>query len=239
MRKETETNTEMEVKMRRLLEGIIVSVLMVEIGSVACAANGAGTLYAGTAKVDISPDQPVISAAGMSFRLPDTLPEEKTPPTNLHDPLYARIVVFKSGETALAIVSLDLQFFSSEKLIAEAKEKWKVDHVILSSSHTHSGMVPRAICPTKGGWAWAFVPSDPREKVDWPGLSKENRHSVPGRRWRMILGSSRARIERSSRSGVQRPLWRSAAGMFSSWVTMRRNCRPTSRAVSALPGMRR
>lgn len=168
----------MEVKMRRILEGIIVSVLMVEIGSVACAANGAGTLYAGTAKVNISPDQPVISAAGMSFRLPDTLPEEKTPPTNLHDPLYARIVVFKSGETALAIVSLDLQFFSSEKLIAEAKEKWKVDHVILSSSHTHSGMVPRAICPTKGGWAWAFVPSDPREKVDWPGLSKDPWYAV-------------------------------------------------------------
>jgi len=149
----------------------IVASMMV-IGAL-CHADDAGRLYAGTARVDISPDQPVISAEGMSFRLPDTLPEVKTPPTNLHDPLYARVVVLKNGETSLAIVTLDLQFFSSEKVVAEAKEKWKVDHVILSSTHTHSGMVPRAICPTNGGWAWAFVPSDFREKVDWPGLSKD------------------------------------------------------------------
>jgi len=139
-----------------------------------CAAGEPSPLYAGTAKADISPDQAVISADGMSFRLPDRIPPgEKVPPDNIHDPLYARVVVLKSGKTALAIVSLDLQFFSSAKVIAEAKRKWNVDHVILSSTHTHSGMIPRALCPTNGGWGWAFVPSDPREKKDWPALSED------------------------------------------------------------------
>ncbi len=151
----------------------VARIMAIGVGCQAYAANDTGRLYVGTARADISPDQPVISAEGMSFRLPDTLPEKKMPPTNLHDPLYARVVVLKNDETSLAIISLDLQFFSSEKVVAEAKEKWKVDHVILSSSHTHSGMVPRANCPTDGGWAWAFVPSDPREKVDWQGLSQD------------------------------------------------------------------
>jgi len=150
----------------------------VVMASALCAAFGAHAageprpLYAGTAKADISPDRAVISAEGMSFRLPDRIPPgKKIPPDNIHDPLYARVVVLKSGDTTLAIVSLDLQFFSSAKVVAQAKEKWGVDHVILSSTHTHSGMIPRELCPTNGGWAWAFVPSDPREKKDWPGLS--------------------------------------------------------------------
>jgi hypothetical protein len=155
-----------------------MSIMAAGIGINSCGAEGSGRLYAGTSKVDITPDEAFISAKGESWRLPDppAVPDgKKTPPANIHDNIFARVLVLKNGNATLAIVSLDLIIFSSKKVIAEAKEKWKVDHVILSSSHTHASMIPRGLCPTgaKQSWGWDYVQDDPGVTVDWPGLSED------------------------------------------------------------------
>jgi hypothetical protein len=137
-------------------------------------ADHAGRLYAGAAKVDITPDQAVFSANGESFRLPDQIaPSDRTPPNNIHDPLNARVVVLKNKDVSLAIVSVDLILFSSRRVVAEAKRKWRVDHVILSCTHTHTGVVPRGMCPTRGEWGWTFAQADPGETLDWPAFSED------------------------------------------------------------------
>jgi hypothetical protein len=162
-----------------------MGIMTVGLAMGACRADDSGPLFAGTAKVDITPDEAFISAKGESWRLPDppAVPAgKKTPPTNIHDPIFARVLVLKNGATSLAIVSLDLILFSSKKVIEEVRAKWKVEHVILSSSHTHSSMIPRGLCPTDSkrkppltgnSWGWDYVHDDPGVTVDWPGLSED------------------------------------------------------------------
>lgn len=154
---------------------IIIGVVAVGTGIAVCAAEDPGKFFAGTSKVDITPDQTFITPHGeCAFRLPDNPGKEKTPPKNILDPIYARVLVLKNGKTSLAIVSLDLVLFSSKKVITEAKEKWKVDHVILSSTHTHSSMVPRGLCPTPKGWeAWENITEEAGLLLDWPGFSED------------------------------------------------------------------
>jgi len=162
----------------RSIFGIVMSIIAVGMGGGVCSAADGGPLFAGTAKVDITPDDSFISAKDESWRLPDSAGRpgvEKTPPSNVHDHIFARVLVLKNDQTSLAIVSADLIIFSSKKVIAEAREKWGVEHVILSATHTHSSMIPRGLCPTgaKQSWGWDYEHEDPGVTVDWPGLSED------------------------------------------------------------------
>lgn len=125
------------------------------------AANDAPRLFAGTAKVEITPAaEDAVSLVGQ--------------PLSPRDPLYARVLVLKNEHASLAIVSLDLIVFSSKKVIDEAKAKWGLDHIILSASHTHTGMAPRGLIinpPASPDWTRAG--KDPGELIDWPGLSAD------------------------------------------------------------------
>ena len=85
-----------------LIKRMIVVVLMI---SFLCgvfpshAAARAGTLRAGIAKIDITPDKPVkMSGYGARKALSD----------GVHDPLSARIIVFENDGRRLVIVSSDL-----------------------------------------------------------------------------------------------------------------------------------
>ena len=80
--------------------------------------SGAGELRAGTAKRSITPD------------------ENKMP---VHDPCYARGLVLDVGGERIAIVAVDLGTYSNEHLVATCKERFGISHLVLSSSHTHSG----------------------------------------------------------------------------------------------------
>jgi len=159
--------------------GCLMGTLMIGMGvglvSSAYGTEDSGQIYAGTAKVDITPDEAlIIPNGGCAFRLPDDANRQGKPPTNILDPIYARVLVLKNEKTSLAIVSLDLVLFSSKKVITEAKEKWKVDHVILSSTHTHSSMVPRGLCPTPKGWeAWEGIQEEAGVLLDWPAFSED------------------------------------------------------------------
>ncbi len=78
----------------------------------------AGELRAGTAKVSITPE------------------DGKTP---VHDKVYARSLVLDVDGERVAFVSVDLGIYTSEKLVAACKERFGISHLVLSSSHTHSG----------------------------------------------------------------------------------------------------
>jgi hypothetical protein len=78
----------------------------------------AGELRAGTAKVSITPE------------------DGKTP---VHDKVYARSLILDVDGERVAFVSVDLGIYISEKLVAVCKERFGISHLVLSSSHTHSG----------------------------------------------------------------------------------------------------
>ena len=80
--------------------------------------SATGELRAGTARVSITPD---------GLKMP------------VHDPCYARSLVLDIGGERIAIVAVDLGVYTSEKLVAACKERFGISHLVLSSSHTHSG----------------------------------------------------------------------------------------------------
>ncbi|MDQ1296307.1 MAG: Neutral ceramidase [Bacteroidota bacterium] len=103
-------------------------------GQLKVSKNDEGILRAGIAKIDITPDKPV-KLYGYSSR--------KNSSEGIHDPLFARAVVFKNGEKKLVLVSTDLGSFSNEvfsviqKSILE-KFNLKESELFLSTIHSHS-----------------------------------------------------------------------------------------------------
>ena len=91
-------------------------------------------LHAGIAKIDIMPDKPV-RMSGYSGR--------KDPSTGVHDRLYARVVVFESGDERLVLVSTDLIGFDRtyEPIRDALCDRFDLEpsEVFLSSTHAHSG----------------------------------------------------------------------------------------------------
>lgn len=92
-------------------------------------------LRAGTALADISP------------KLGEELggyPHYPRNNTGIHDPLYAACLYIDNGETQIAIVTLDLLFFS-KKHVMEIRRRIEAAcgipgrNILISTSHTHSG----------------------------------------------------------------------------------------------------
>ena len=90
-------------------------------------------LLAGVASVDITPE-PGKMLWGYSNRTHGA--------TGTLDPLMAKAVVFKVGETSVAIVSLDLGRVPEEAILAKirarTKEQCGVESLFVTASHTHS-----------------------------------------------------------------------------------------------------
>lgn len=57
---------------------------------------------------------------------------------SVHDPLLSKVMVLESSEKRIAIITFDLRRLASKRLITEIKALG-FDHVLLTSSHTHSG----------------------------------------------------------------------------------------------------
>ncbi len=96
--------------------------------------------------------------------------DSNRPAVGIHDPMWARAMVFASGETTVAIVSLDaVGYFYEDVLKVRAAVKAKlagtgvdVDYVMLSSTHSHE--VP----DTMGQWGMAN-PAVSEDISDVPG----------------------------------------------------------------------
>jgi neutral ceramidase len=92
-------------------------------------------LQAGTAKVDITPKKPV-NMAGYGAR--------KGLSTGVHDPLSARIIVFKNNDKRLVLVSSDLIGFyggTAEYMRKAILDEFQLEpsELFLSAIHTHAG----------------------------------------------------------------------------------------------------
>jgi hypothetical protein len=105
------------------------------MGSRASARENAGLLRAGTAKIDITPKEPV-RMSGYAGR--------KGLSQDVHDPLSARVVTFTTGDKRLVLVSSDLIGFYSgtaehvRKILLE-EFKLEPSELFLSGIHTHAG----------------------------------------------------------------------------------------------------
>ncbi len=149
------------MKLTRSLAVLNIALFWFSLVVVVGAAESPSGLWAGTAKVEITPAaQDAVNLAGQPLRLRDSL--------------YARVLVLKDAKTSIAIVSADLILFASPKVIAEAKAKWGVDHVLLCATHTHAAMAPRGLLikpPTAPDWT--RNPNGPATTVNWLKLSED------------------------------------------------------------------
>src|SRR5262244_1806014 len=89
------------------------------------------TLEAGVAKVDITP-----SFLGPMYGYAN---RRCGPANGTHDPLFAKALVLRTGESRMAVVTLDLGSVTSENLRREVAGKLGIPVLLLSASHTHSG----------------------------------------------------------------------------------------------------
>jgi hypothetical protein len=109
----------------RALAGVLVMLV--------CAPLFAAQFRAGAAKIDITPPM-ATPLAGYGQR-------QGKPSTGVMDKVYCRALVVTDGNKKIALVSNDiLQVLADFKLeIAENVKDLKLDAVLLSSTHTHSG----------------------------------------------------------------------------------------------------
>ncbi|MFZ0282715.1 MAG: neutral/alkaline non-lysosomal ceramidase N-terminal domain-containing protein [Bacteroidales bacterium] len=96
-----------------------------------------GKLQAGIAKIDITPDIPVM-LYGYASR--------KAPSEGVHDQLYARAIVFENNGNKVVLVSSDLGSYGSEVLTEFRRsilEKYnlKESELFLSAIHSHSSPI--------------------------------------------------------------------------------------------------
>jgi neutral ceramidase len=89
------------------------------------------TLEAGVAKVDITP-----TTFGPMYGYAN----RKCGPaaTGVHDPLFAKALVLRTGDSSLAIVTLDLGSLVSDNLRRDVASKLGIPVLLLSVSHDHS-----------------------------------------------------------------------------------------------------
>ena len=99
------------------------------------AARKPPVLRAGAATVDITPQQfPLNMPGGFSANLAQ----------HAHDPLHARAMVLDDGTTTLTMVVVDNlgvapEVLEEAKSIASQQTSIPVDHMMICSTHTHSG----------------------------------------------------------------------------------------------------
>lgn len=117
--------------MKERIPEAVLAIIFAAVGFNSNAANEPRRLLAGTAKVDIT-----YPAGGM----------KDAAAKKIQDRLFARVLVLQDQDTSLAIVAADMIFFASPEVVRAAKEKWGLDHVILSGTHTHSGGYPAGGC---------------------------------------------------------------------------------------------
>jgi hypothetical protein len=90
----------------------------------------AAEFLAGTSRVEITPP-PGHAMAGYDAR--------KGVGTRKHDPLYATVLVLKTPETGIALITLDLRAANSARVDAEVMKRFRIANTLLAASHTHSG----------------------------------------------------------------------------------------------------
>jgi len=122
----------------------------------------ADELYAGSAKVDITPTVSM-KMSGYSQR------QELS--VGIHDPLYVRVLVLEVNGFKLAIITCDLIGYYDMGILDIAEERFNIPHVLVCNSHTHSGPRIEYDSPYAGSVEKAMV----------DGLEEALEHMFPAR----------------------------------------------------------
>lgn len=165
--------------MQKLLKNVLVAIALVMVSWQPFGVTAAEpTFWAGTSKIEITPTaESAVNLVGQ--------------PLALRDPLFARVLVLKDSQTSIAIVSLDLIVFSSQKVIDTAKEKWGVGHVLLCATHTHAGMAPRGlVIKPPVAPDWTRNGKDPGVAIDWSALSSDPWYAATEEKVIAAIGSA-------------------------------------------------
>ena len=108
-------------------------------------------LEAGLARVEITPS---------SFMQMYGYANRKCGPANgTHDPLYAKVLLLATGDSRVAIVTLDLGSIVSENLKREVASRLGIPVLLLAASHTHSA--PAFLPPPASASGTASPPAEP------------------------------------------------------------------------------
>jgi hypothetical protein len=115
----------------------------------------------GVTAADITPTEAEL-ADGQLYMGAYGLLTVRGPATGVHDPIYARTMVLKSGSSTVALSILDLPGISNRTLhaIADAvlqKTQLTSENVFVGATHTHSA-------PDLQG-LWGFVPDDYKQRL--------------------------------------------------------------------------
>lgn len=107
--------------------------LAVSLATGAATADETPPLEAGFAVVDLTPAEPV-PLGGYAAR-------RGRPFRSVHDPVKARVVALRCGETSLALVALDLVGVSARvrEVVSRRVADLDFDDVVLAATHTHAG----------------------------------------------------------------------------------------------------
>jgi len=117
------------------------------------AASGStgGGLWAGVSAIDITPP--------VGHPMAGYGPGRNA--TGIASPLLARVLILQTDTVSLALVSCDLVWLYSERIVAEAKAKWGLDYVILHGTHTHAGPSMDTYTALKDPEVW-YTPMEDR-----------------------------------------------------------------------------
>ena len=119
--------------------------------TIATTAHAAVDLKAGVSRVEITPSA-LMEMYGYANR-------KCGPASGTHDPLFAKVLVLESGDTRMALVTLDLGSMVSDNLRRDVASKLKIPLLLLSASHTHSApsFLPYGSNPSAGDAANAYL----------------------------------------------------------------------------------
>lgn len=134
-----------------MMKKLALPALTITLCALLAASSHAAQLRAGVATVDITPPEKGTPLSGYAARTSGSI--------GVLDPLHAKALVLDCGDKRIALVSLDIIEFPSERVPREAKEKYGVGLVLLAASHTHFG-------PSFGSRRWP-EPGGGKKQYQW------------------------------------------------------------------------
>ncbi len=123
----------------------------------------------------------------------------------VHDPLMAQVIVLSDGDSQLALITFDLRRIVSPRIV-EGVKALGIEHVVLASSHTHSGPDADRDDFPGGGSSWRRETEDRVIRMVREAMPLSFPARVAVGRGETYIGHNRRWVE----NGEVTMLWRNA-----------------------------